>query len=400
MKINKNNYEAYFLDYWENNLDEQGRKELAIFLEQHTGLQDEFFAFRDAVDERLPFDPVVTFPGKKAIKKTEVTSFGKITQDNYEQFIIANLEGDLSLEEMEDFNRFLAINPQIKPELETYGKTILCPDKAVWFPDKKQLKKGRVIAMNFRGVFRYAAAAAVLLLLAGAYYFFGLNSVNQPAEMLVDNDLMRPDEQTDVSNALVDQKQVAQFSRPVNEKISPIRPDDEIRTSDPGSAKKTPAYKSDFSVDQVFGHKPVVAIHQIPAQDQLQAVDDKRIEPELLDTYRVEVSAAFDDMLLRDLLVYETGEKKSGQKSAFARVFANLFNRALGLDPETGEPENQSLLAGLTIEGREAIAEMSGRFPLFSKEEENGRREVSIGLNENFKVRRTSTRDYNTRPEE
>lgn len=399
MKINKNNYEAYFLDYWENNLDEQGRRELAIFLEQHTGLQDEFFAFRDAVDERLSLDPNVTFPGKKAIKKTEVRSFGKINQDNYEHFIIAKLEGDLSQEEQKDFSRFLEVNPQIKPELETYGKTILRADNAIRFPDNKQLKKGRVIAMNFRGVFRYAAAAAVLLLLAGAYYFFGLNSVDQPAEMLVNNELVGQYEHTDVSSALSDQKQAVQFSRPVTEKISPIRPDDEISTSDPGSAKENPAYKSDFSGDQVFGYGAAFAVQQIPARDQLQAIDNKRIKPETVYTYRVEVSAAFDDMLLRDLLAYETGEKKSRQKSAFARVFANLFNRALGLDPETGEPENQSLLAGLTIEGREAIAEMSGRFPVFSKEVENGRREVSIGLNENFKIRRTTTREKKALPE-
>ena len=48
MNINQNNYEAFFLDYWENTLSEQDRHALEGFLLENPDLQDEFLDFKTA----------------------------------------------------------------------------------------------------------------------------------------------------------------------------------------------------------------------------------------------------------------------------------------------------------------------------------------------------------------
>jgi len=90
MQINRNNYGAFFLDYWESNLDEQGREALALFLEKNPDLQDEFFGFKTAAKTLLAAEAQLIFPGKQRLKKIAVQPVDEITQDNFEQYIVAS----------------------------------------------------------------------------------------------------------------------------------------------------------------------------------------------------------------------------------------------------------------------------------------------------------------------
>ena len=47
MNINKNNYEAFFLDYHEGNLSPQQVADLLLFIEQHPELEEEFESFEN-----------------------------------------------------------------------------------------------------------------------------------------------------------------------------------------------------------------------------------------------------------------------------------------------------------------------------------------------------------------
>ncbi len=61
MSINRNNYEAFFLDYFEGRLPEEGKEELMRFLELNPDLKKEFEGFEPVY---LPKEHEVSFPVK------------------------------------------------------------------------------------------------------------------------------------------------------------------------------------------------------------------------------------------------------------------------------------------------------------------------------------------------
>jgi hypothetical protein len=130
MNINKNNYEAFFLDYHEGNLTPQEVAELLLFVEQHPELKEEFESF-----ENLTLDDLssYTFENKEQLKK-------EVTVSNKDEYFIRLIEGTLSSGEEKLVNDFLKQHPQFLTELELYKKTRLIPEKHV-FGNKNELKK-------------------------------------------------------------------------------------------------------------------------------------------------------------------------------------------------------------------------------------------------------------------
>ncbi|MEO8150077.1 MAG: hypothetical protein ABI723_20740 [Bacteroidia bacterium] len=129
--INKSNYESWFLDYHEGTLPAEQVAELFLFLEQHPELLEEFDAFENI---KLTDDLTDVFPNKAFLKKAEINA------DNVQQFLIAELEGDLTADEQKALNDFIAANKQFEKDKLLYSKTKL-GDEAEVFPGKELLKK-------------------------------------------------------------------------------------------------------------------------------------------------------------------------------------------------------------------------------------------------------------------
>ena len=91
-EINRTNYEAYFIDYLEGNLEE--------------GMIDGFIAFLkenpDLKQERELYEPISLEPESVAFsKKTELYKSNFDNNDAFDNAAIALLEGDLSADENE-----------------------------------------------------------------------------------------------------------------------------------------------------------------------------------------------------------------------------------------------------------------------------------------------------------
>ncbi len=176
MKITRNNYEAFFLDYYEKSLLPEQVAELMVFLEENEDLKEEFNDFEDVI--LLPSDDTITFNGKNTLKKKDVTPFGEIDGSNYEEYFIAALEGDLSEEESADVITFLGKNPQTKLEYNAFRGTFLKP-KNIVYQDKESLKKKGLFVV-YRSATLYAISiAASILLFIGLYYI--LSQKTKPA---------------------------------------------------------------------------------------------------------------------------------------------------------------------------------------------------------------------------
>ena len=163
MKINKTNYEIYFIDYHDGNLSAEDVAELFLFLEENPGLKQEFEKFSPITLEA----PETIFPERDSLRK------GEITFANIQNYLAASLEGDLSNDDSVLLEKFLKENPQYKQDAILYKKTILVPDFRIVYPDKKSLKQPFPLFSEYRNVVRYAIAAVLLLaFIAGSVLIF------------------------------------------------------------------------------------------------------------------------------------------------------------------------------------------------------------------------------------
>ena len=137
MNINRNNCESWFLDFYEGNLSDGQVQELFAFLEMHPDLREAFDSY-----EAVSFDPdqLIHFDAKESLKKP-VENSGKISESNYEEFMVGAVEGTLSADEMKQLEIFLAANADKREELELLRQTILEPETDLVFENKESLKK-------------------------------------------------------------------------------------------------------------------------------------------------------------------------------------------------------------------------------------------------------------------
>jgi hypothetical protein len=134
MKINRNNYEAYFLDYIEGRLDEDSKEELAEFLQQNPSIKTELDTFENI--SLFPNNP--EFPAKSDLYKLE---FEKTTINhlNYGDYCIAYHENILTEEKKQECTHFSNLNYKNKEELIRSGKVYLVTDLNIICPNKKVL---------------------------------------------------------------------------------------------------------------------------------------------------------------------------------------------------------------------------------------------------------------------
>ena len=91
MKISRDNYEVFFIDYFEGNLNREEKEELQRFLSKNPDLKNEF----DQFEEINVAEPEREYKYKTELKK-QVSDLGKVNEDTIDEYSIAFLEGDLN----------------------------------------------------------------------------------------------------------------------------------------------------------------------------------------------------------------------------------------------------------------------------------------------------------------
>ncbi|HSV75928.1 MAG TPA: hypothetical protein VLH37_02745, partial [Bacteroidales bacterium] len=108
MKIDKSNYEAFFLDYHEGNLDPKQVESLMAFLDSEPGLRSVFEEYEMiAASARGE----VKYEEKGKLKR------GEVTPENYEWYFAAYLEGELDTKERKMVESFASVQPGMQKEL-------------------------------------------------------------------------------------------------------------------------------------------------------------------------------------------------------------------------------------------------------------------------------------------
>ncbi len=180
MKINRKNHEAYFLDYRDNNLSAEQVAELMIFLEGNPDLKASFEAYEKI---ELEADNSIKFIAKENLKKSHFIPTYNINESNYEEVMVAKLEGDLTDEEKIELKAFMELNSIVKLEYNLYRSTFLKPDPNIFYPNKESLKKkGLFVIYRTQLVYGLSIAASVIILL-GVYLGF----LKQPQEQSIES---------------------------------------------------------------------------------------------------------------------------------------------------------------------------------------------------------------------
>ena len=134
MKITRDNYEVYFLDYLEGNLDENLVNDFIDFLRQNPDLKAELeIAGMVKVDLEN-----VTFGNKEKLYKEKYD-----LKQEFNRAAVARMEGELQENEKAEFEKYLSTHPDKQKEAALFEKTRLKADKSIVFKKKRKLQYGQ-----------------------------------------------------------------------------------------------------------------------------------------------------------------------------------------------------------------------------------------------------------------
>ena len=164
MKITFDNYEAYYLDYLEGNLNQQDAETLSAFLLLHPELQlpeDELPTLAPILETQLPTEIHTKI---KAIPTSE-TEFSELA--------IGKIEGILNEVEQAKLDLLLQQNKRYEIEFDLYQKTRLVAENSIIYPNKHRLKKG--VIFPIKPIISLLVAASVGIII---YFNFNKEHLN------------------------------------------------------------------------------------------------------------------------------------------------------------------------------------------------------------------------------
>lgn len=161
MNINRTNYEMYMIDYLDGKLSAMEVVDLLLFIEQNPDIKKEFELLKSSESS---FEIEIETINKASLKKPVYESI----KNNYQDTLIANLEGDLNPEEKIKLDKDLIIYPELKKDIELFNKTKFSPDTNIVFENKQALKKSIPLFGSYK---QYLWRAAAVLAIFGSVLF-------------------------------------------------------------------------------------------------------------------------------------------------------------------------------------------------------------------------------------
>ncbi|MBN1185092.1 MAG: hypothetical protein JXB49_22590 [Bacteroidales bacterium] len=159
LKINRHNYESFFIDYLDGNLKGKDLSDFKTFLSNNPDLWEELQEFESC--QLLVSDEI--FPDKRHLKR-DINDISKISDDNFEEIVIAYYEKDLDEIHETMLQDYLSHHPEKEKVYSIYSKTFIKPDLTITFNKKSSLKKLSIGQKRNRILYAVASAAAILLL--------------------------------------------------------------------------------------------------------------------------------------------------------------------------------------------------------------------------------------------
>jgi len=321
--INRNNYEAFLLDYIEQNLSPDLVAELMLFLEKNPALKADLDEF-----ENVTFEANIstTFNHKETLKQTAI-----------EDLMIAEIEGLNTPEESNEIYTEIAQNSTYNQLYSNYKKTILIPAPIV-FEGKKALKQKdtKVVPLYWW----ISSAAAILLV------FFLLKNFNndtiehvseafQPKIVIQTQPLVStPETIVNSSHSIIGSQQLAN-NKTQNTKLKIQNSNKEQGTSNHEKSVQTQQLETRNSTLET--HKEMIEIEPYKEKEYIT------IEAFVENTVQSSTSSNDEYLSVGELLKKEAQKRilETDTKNAPTElVAANLVAKILGKNAEVETAQN------------------------------------------------------------
>lgn len=210
------NYEAFYLDFLEGNINEEDTAMLMEFLKKHPELVVDMDELPSLEIEEIAA-PVEL---ENQLKQVDVDN-DSITLQNAESFVIALIEEQLSSEKSQELIKLSEKETKIAELIKSYQVAKLTPDYTIVFGNTAVLKQSRRLVL-----WPYVAAAASLLAFVFMYQFGTQEATSQLVANSRDSTLGREvktvkDDQTNASglNATFAHIQTSSANESTNPKV-------------------------------------------------------------------------------------------------------------------------------------------------------------------------------------
>lgn len=176
MKINRHNYETFFLLYTDNELSAAEKKMVDEFVEENMDLQEEFIMLQQSILKPQN----IVFEGKNSLLKNEVQTVA------IQEKLMCYLDNELDAAGLKSIHELIEGNKEVKEEWTILQKTKLVPDGSIIFADKKALYRregGRLVGFPW---LKLAVAATFLgfVVWGGIAYFNKMNGAASNPEIV------------------------------------------------------------------------------------------------------------------------------------------------------------------------------------------------------------------------
>jgi hypothetical protein len=192
MKINRNNYEVFLIDYIDGRLDPLQSNELLDFLSRNPDLKKEFDAY-----EKIDMPASKDIHIKKDLLKKNFSDIEIIDETNFDEFCVARLEGDLEKDDEIRLQKYIEDNPEKLKDYKIYTRLFLKPDHNIKYSEKNNIKKS-VLFTPKRKLYLYISSAAAAIILFTLLLIPGKENADMSGSLLTDNQI--PEQKTEVTD--------------------------------------------------------------------------------------------------------------------------------------------------------------------------------------------------------
>lgn len=176
MRINRDNYELFLVNYTEGTLSADIIQEVEDYLMQNPDIKEEFDLFNSDILETSN----AVFANKKNLKGIP---YDKTTapSEYFQQLCVDYIDGELPKNEQLFFKKLIATDVKKQKELTLFAKTKLTPDFSIVYPDKNRIKRFTILTPTFKKYFSVFSAVAAIIIFA--LMIFNTSTVNDKIQL-------------------------------------------------------------------------------------------------------------------------------------------------------------------------------------------------------------------------
>ena len=346
MKIDRHNYEEYFLLYIDNELTVEQMKQVELFVTENPDLEEELVMLHQS---RLIPDDTVVFDDKHLLMKEENDSF--INMKNYEEWLVSYVDNELNEEQRIAVEKFAANHPRVQQELGLFRQTKLQPEK-IFFADKEVLYKrenARIVSMQWWRI----SVAAMLVLAAGIGLFFIFNKRSSTGDGTIAKEAVKkvtPASPTNINSS----------TKETSVHVGPVQPasenQDNIATKTSDKIEKKDHHKQKIIGDEK-SNEPRLAVNStrvhIDAPEQI-AVQSKspeiaKLNDEKINTLKIVDTSVTYPTVETPHVMYASNTDNDENKRfrGFFRKASRIIERSTNVNPNAND--DRVLIGGMAI---------------------------------------------------